>query len=537
MLRFPNPGSSLDNFLKIFNNLCLNLSEFEFDLDDMVFVTVKKGFASSSGFVGTQAIKQSTRKDRSRDPLYNQLKMYSELYRHLGFIKSVPNNALKFIITPFGKMFSKSDQQINLFIYSILCISFPNESIQTKTNSNIRPFFTILSIINKIDNYISRDEMIICILSLENDFNFQNEIINNIKNLRKKNNINYEINKISKKTKIAINTLRNYTRTPIMFLRDSNLFEKKNNYFSLTKKGHFFSNIVANAYDLRLYKISYNKNKFKENFKLIFNNLFLKKDDISQIKKLFNTNKKYIFFNPYQQLNSESLSQIFNWKIKLPKFEFSKINLNNSKIVQYDNVLENKAFFSDFSISKNTNNKLINELIKNCKNNNANINDYINNFCNEFLNSKKEIFYPLINELFNLLNMKCSTSRYGVNNSRWDAVIIEKDILIPIEIKSPTEELYINVKGIRQALENKIILSSRYLKNFNKEITSLLVGYRYPNNRSDVSKVIIDIKKTFDIKIGVIDLNILTYYVVISQIKKKEIRKRDILNLLGFLKK
>ena len=103
-----------------------------------------------------------------------------------------------------------------------------------------------------------------------------------------------------------------------MFLRDSNLFEKKNNYFSLTKKGHFFSNIVANSYDLRLYKISYNKNKFKENFKLIFNNLFLKKDDISQIKKLFNTNKKYIFFNPYQQLNSESLSQIFNWKIKLP---------------------------------------------------------------------------------------------------------------------------------------------------------------------------------------------------------------------------
>ena len=40
--------------------------------------------------------------------------------------------------------------------------------------------------------------------------------------------------------------------------------------------------------------------------------------------------------------------------------------------------------------------------------------------------------------------------------------------IIPIEIKSPSEELYVNVKGIRQALENKIILESRYnnLSNF-----------------------------------------------------------------------
>lgn len=71
----------------------------------------------------------------------------------------------------------------------------------------------------------------------------------------------------------------------------------------------------------------------------------------------------------------------------------------------------------------------------------------------------------------------------------------------------------------------------------NEKTTSLLIGYRYPNNRSDVSKIIIDIKKTFNINLGVIDLDTLVNYVVVSQIKKKEIKKSHILNLLGFLKK
>ena len=39
----------------------------------MVIVTAERGMAASSGFVGKEAIDKSTRKDRSRDPLYNQI--------------------------------------------------------------------------------------------------------------------------------------------------------------------------------------------------------------------------------------------------------------------------------------------------------------------------------------------------------------------------------------------------------------------------------------------------------------------------------
>ena len=42
-------------------------------LDDMVQATVEANLATSSGYMGKEAIARSTRKDRSRDPLYNQL--------------------------------------------------------------------------------------------------------------------------------------------------------------------------------------------------------------------------------------------------------------------------------------------------------------------------------------------------------------------------------------------------------------------------------------------------------------------------------
>ena len=56
MLRFPNPGSTLANFIEIFKNINEKLLDYTFDLDDMVIVTAERGMASSSGFIGKEAI-------------------------------------------------------------------------------------------------------------------------------------------------------------------------------------------------------------------------------------------------------------------------------------------------------------------------------------------------------------------------------------------------------------------------------------------------------------------------------------------------
>jgi hypothetical protein len=96
--------------------------------------------------------------------------------------------------------------------------------------------------------------MILSILSCKDDYgkNNLNLIIDNIKNIRKSNNINLFLNKLSESSKIKINTLRNYTRVPIMFLRDTNLFEIKFNFLVLTQKGNEVVNFVNDSYDFRL---------------------------------------------------------------------------------------------------------------------------------------------------------------------------------------------------------------------------------------------------------------------------------------------
>ena len=251
MLRFPNQGSNLENFIKIFENISFHLSKSTFNLDDMVSITVEHGLASSSGFIGKEAIKQSTRDDRSRDSLFNQMKMYSELYRHNGWLKSSPYRKLDYIVTPFGLLLSKSSDKIHKFILSNLCISFPNESIETKSKSYIRPFFTLFKIIKYIDYNISRDEIICSILSIKNDYGKENHdsLIEKIKKIRSEKNVELNIKKIMEEDKLSRNTLNNYTRYPVMFLRDSGLFDKKKSSFFLNKEGKKYLEIVENSYD------------------------------------------------------------------------------------------------------------------------------------------------------------------------------------------------------------------------------------------------------------------------------------------------
>ena len=81
MLRFPNPGSTIANFVAVYSAAFKALNGRVVDLDDNVRAVVAANLATSSGYVGDEAVSRSTREDRSRDPLFNQMKMYAELFR------------------------------------------------------------------------------------------------------------------------------------------------------------------------------------------------------------------------------------------------------------------------------------------------------------------------------------------------------------------------------------------------------------------------------------------------------------------------
>lgn len=160
---------------------------------------------------------------------------------------------------------------------------------------------------------------------------------------------------------------------------------------------------------------------------------------------------------------------------------------------------------------------------------------------NEFVQQAKSNFYAYTIEFYEVMGdiletigfEKVSVTREGDTNNRMDAIIIDKSKSIPIEIKSPREIEYINIKSIRQALENKIVLLSREFYPSKAETTSLSVGFSYPNDRSGVYELIDDIYETFHIKIGIIDFGDLLQLFYKVMVEKQEIDLDKIYNLKG----
>jgi hypothetical protein len=122
-------------------------------------------------------------------------------------------------------------------------------------------------------------------------------------------------------------------------------------------------------------------------------------------------------------------------------------------------------------------------------------------------NYDKYNFYPLIGELLNEIGLNTAITRDGDTNNRADAIIIDRIYSIPIEIKSPTEIPYINIKSIRQALENKIILLSRKFYNTDIMTSTLAIGFNYPEERSEVPDLIDNFYNTYNINVGYIDIS------------------------------
>ena len=131
--------------------------------------------------------------------------------------------------------------------------------------------------------------------------------------------------------------------------------------------------------------------------------------------------------------------------------------------------------------------------------------------------------------------MDCHKSRDGVNGERWDAMIRDPERSIPIEIKSPTEEMHLSVKAIRQALENKIVLLSRETYKTTPDTSSYAVGYLLPNNRAEVFDLIENIKKTFGYSIAVFDIATLVKIAVNIVLFDTGIDREELFGLEGIV--
>ena len=266
MLRFPNPGSTTSNFVEVYKAAFEQLHGQVVDLDDLVKATVSANLATSSGYMGSEAISRSTRPDRSRDPLYNQLKMYAELFRALGWLHTTENNALKFTFTPLGHQIVAAGQHyLPLLGETVLGISYPNHVLNIKGNHDVRPFALILRTMLACDDSLSRDEMIVGPLSVRSDRSSDavSRMVDLIGALRENPKaITKALEDLSSKLGIEVNTLRNYTRWPIAIMRDIGWTQKAHLKFrksgqsfemhKLTDTGKKIAKYVCAATDIRV---------------------------------------------------------------------------------------------------------------------------------------------------------------------------------------------------------------------------------------------------------------------------------------------
>ena len=232
VFRFSNAVSNIEKFIDTYKRLYGHFASTSeageyFGHAEAAEFLAMNGLASSLGAIGEEALNRSTRDDKSRDPLYNQHKSYSEMFRMLGWYEP-GNMQTNFKLSEYGSYIAETkDMNIlrKLFSLNILHIVSPNPLTTVKGYNVLRPFPLILKLMLKLDGIIARDEMILGVLACEDDTipNVLNDTVKMIKELRstgRKSSLDEAILRLRQRQNLgSAATLGNYTRFPIAALK------------------------------------------------------------------------------------------------------------------------------------------------------------------------------------------------------------------------------------------------------------------------------------------------------------------------------
>jgi len=567
VLRFPNPGSTIENFVSVYGAAFERLNGRSVDLDDIVDAVVRANLATSSGYMGDEAVARSTRADRSRDPLYNQLKMYAELFRTLGWLHPTPQSALNFTFTLLGEQVVAAGRDFwPLLEECVLGIIYPTPILTVKGDFDLRPFAFILRVMAACDGHLSRDEMIIGPLSAATDRGQDklDAVVSKIKAARASSSRTENfVASVSSARKIQVNTLQNYTRWPIALLRDLGWAERgsakfrdgrKYGTFHLTDKGKVLAERVEAAVDLRVDDVERLSVKERVALAVVAHFRMLERSgfDIAPLEvrisaseaigalalKRLGADRRNLLYSPFQSLSLVDIAAVFPARVQTSQVEDGAVREEVSTAPDgrddRAHLFVHPNMVASAGAGASGPNALRAEL-KTLLNASKTIDAAAVSFAANHAGDTQTAFYPLVTHLFQILGFKSDYSRAGVNYQRWDACVWVGDYALPVEIKSPTEEVMLSTKAVRQALENKVILLSRGGLDTRRELASLVVGNRLPNERGEMSNLIDDVFNTFGLRLGVIDLRTLGHLALRAVRDGVTIDPEQLSQLRGFL--
>lgn len=530
MLRIPNPGSNIEQFVKTFRAIYPKLSGMtQFGMDDIGMEMVATGMVTSQGAVGPEAWLRSVRENRSQDPIYNQAKMYSELYRVLGWIVST-GAALQFQITQLGDYVAAAKDPRPLVIECFLAMAFPTPRLTVKGTQDVRPFSAILHALQALRT-LSRDEVIAGPMSTPDDSTAHKIGLMNrdLRTMRSSpGQLDKRLDRIAAERKIKRHpTMGNYVRIPMALpLWAQWATRSARGDLALTATGEKAATELAQRNDLRLEAFSAMSALAQSaaivsgHFRMLERAGFAIGSVMRRVEAaervLLRAGKTIpLHFSPHQQLPQELIAKL------APDIAQRLVGTASSTSAPVEarsiepqaappvRILAQAAATAPQLLGKVA---ACHALLSQALNaNGGDIRETAARIHRAHRPDQKDTFYPFVAALFTIAGFDCEVSRHGVNASREDAMIKHAVHSMPVEIKSPGEEVELSVKGVRQALENKIILLARngVPHQTQRSSTTWVAGYNRPNDRSDVHELIEDIFTTYGINVCVIDLQTL----------------------------
>ena len=526
ILRIPNPGSDIAIFVRIFRDLFAVLNgRTDFDLDDMTLAMLERKNVSSQGAFGDEALRRSTRQDRSRDPLYNQSKMYAELFRTLGWIQST-TGALRFSFSWLGEHAARTPDPKPLTVECLLGIAYPNDVLGVQSDQSVRVFPAILGTAAALGGGITRDEMIVGPLSIRDDRDKRaiSAMIARLKRCRTaRGRMEAEIATLSKARNISHVTMGNYTRFPIAAVVWAGWCKKTSrSMLTLTTEGWGAIDRLSKLNDFRVSDYKALPEAAKAPMMRLCAHLMLVRAgfDLSPAREGMDADRETLnalgvvtdpdpLFSPFQQIARTEVNAAFphlgdgsqgalvqgrqvGAAVAIPGRTRAKARVlftatGHAAVKDAETAVLERELLADFAAGRSAA-------------------AAIEAFAAKHDGDNQDAFYPLVAALFRMIGFDCRTSRRGVNYDRADAMIVDGENSIPIEIKSPGEETELSVKAIRQAVENKVILLSRKQFATTPTATTLAVGFNSPNERSEVRELIGDVHRAYGFNVGVLDI-------------------------------
>ena len=559
MIRFRNPGTQYTTQVQVFRELYKEYKDApSFDLDDMAATIAKTKLMTAYGYAGDAALALSNTENDSLNSTKMNAKMYAEVFRLLGWVTSAGDNSYPLVFTYIGEHAALADDVLPLYEQCVLGINNPQEIMDVKYDENVRFFKAALFSLQDLGGIMYKHELCLGPMSIDDlDKSQYNRMITYLKKLRGSyGRYQDAYQALCDDLGVKPTLPDNSTRLPIAFMKTCGWVEsqrtrklyppKSLECLCLTQHGADLADSLREVKDLRMDEYySYPEHTRNSLIRLgVYSMLLRAGYDTSPVQETMRQdqvvcadvlNGKELLFSPYQTLHRSVVDEALGIHREiagtqthtdvLPDIKRTDANVNNICLTISTNGAHST---SDVEV-----NSFVQQVLD-AKSVGERKKDIIDKIFDDSITDTQTKFYPFVAMLFRVMGLDCQASRPGDNGARWDAIIVDSEESIPIEIKSPTEEQHLSLKAIRQALENKVILLSRGTHPTLPETTSLAVGYYLPNDRAEVTNLMSDFKTAFGYNIGIIDLKTLLTIAVTIVYDEKTFDISELNRLEGF---